>query len=134
MIYAMAAMVLLTTLVGCVAVKSRFASVKNKQLSIKYFQLMEGQEVPELVAKSTRSFNNQFELPVLFYVACTLIVSLGIQSQVSEMFAWGFVVSRYVHAYIHLTYNNVQHRLLSFWAGFVFILALWLYLLTQSAI
>ncbi|WP_448567118.1 MAPEG family protein [Thalassotalea ganghwensis] len=131
MIYAMAAMVLLTTLVGIVTVKARFASVKRKQVSVKYFQLMEGQEVPELVAKSTRSFNNQFELPVLFYVVCTLFVSLGIESQFALIVSWVFVASRYLHAYIHLTYNNVLHRLWSFWVGFACTLILWVALLVN---
>ncbi|GAA5138078.1 MAPEG family protein [Thalassotalea piscium] len=133
MLYPMAAMVLLLVLVGLVAVKARFGSVKRGEVSAKYFRLMEGKSVPDVITKSTRSFNNQFELPVLFYVVCTLYISLGINSDIGVAFAWAFVVSRYIHAYIHLSYNYVIHRMLSFWAGFICVLVLWINLLIQQS-
>ncbi|MGB1199074.1 MAG: MAPEG family protein [Thalassotalea sp.] len=132
MLYPMAAMVLLIVLVGAVTVKARFASVKRGEVRAKYFRLMGGQEVPEFITKSTRNFNNQFELPVLFYVACTLYISLGIDSDIAAVFAWVFVASRYVHSYVHLTYNHVLHRMLSFWVGFMCVIGLWVNLLIQQ--
>lgn len=133
MLYPMAVMVLLIVLVGLVAVKARFGSVKRGEVSPKYFRLMEAENVPDSITKSTRNFNNQFELPVLFYVACTLYISLGIDSTVGVAFAWAFVFFRYVHAYIHLTYNYTIHRMLSFWAGFICVIGLWVNLLIQQS-
>lgn len=118
-------MVLLTFIVGCIAVKVRFASVKNGSVNAKYYQLMNGDNIPEIVTKTTRNLNNQFEVPVLFYVVCTLFISLNIISDVAVVLAWLFVISRIVHSYIHLTYNYVIHRMLSFWAGLMFVMALW---------
>jgi hypothetical protein len=121
-------MVLLTFVVGFITVKVRFASVKSGEVSAKYFKLMDGGNVPEIVTKTSRNFNNQFEVPVLFYVVCCLYISLGIESDVAVVFSWLFVVSRMVHSYIHLKYNYIIHSMLSFLAGLMFVLGLWLIL------
>lgn len=127
----MAAMVLLTTIVGFIAVKVRFASVKSGEMNGKYFRLMQGYDVPNNVIQSTRNFNNQFEVPVLFYVVCTLYVSLHIENLLAIGLAWCFVGFRYIHAYIHLTYNKIIHRMLAFWLAIIMVLALWVNLLVH---
>lgn len=125
MLYPMATMVLLTLIVGIVAIKNRVACVRNKEVSIRYFKLMQGDDIPEAVIKSTRCFNNQFEIPVLFYVACTLHISLHVDSISGVILAWLFVGLRYLHAFIHLTYNHILHRILSFWSAFICVVVLW---------
>jgi len=132
LLYPMALMVLLSLIVGVVAVKSRFASVKQGQVKPKYFKLMSGQQVPEIITKTTRNFNNQFEIPVLFYVVCTLYISLDVTSLFAVILAWLFVAFRYLHSYIHLTYNHLLHRMIAFWLAFVCVIALWVNLLVQQ--
>lgn len=132
LIYPMFSMVLLTLVVACLAVKARVASVKNKTVGVKFFRLMEGQEVPELITKTTRNFNNQFEVPTLFYVVCTLYICMGINSFTALIFAWLFVILRVVHSYIHLTYNHVLHRMAAFWLSLMCVLSLWINLLLQK--
>ena len=129
MLYPMILMVFLTFIVGLITMKYRIASVKSGAVSLKYFKLMEGEEVPEIITKTTRCFNNMFEVPVLFYASCTLYISLGIDSQVGLVFAWIFVLMRYVQAYVHLSYNHLIHRMLSFWIGFFSTIGLWINLL-----
>jgi len=94
--------------------------------------LMQGQEVPDIITKSTRNFNNQFEIPVLFYVVCTLYISLNIESLLAIVLAWGFVVLRFIHAYIHLTYNHILHRMSVFWLAFLSVMAMWINLLVLT--
>ncbi|WP_440873971.1 MAPEG family protein [Thalassotalea sp. PLHSN55] len=125
MIFAMALLVLLTFVIALITVSARFASVKNGTVKARYFRLMQGQEVPEFITKSGRNFNNQFEVPTLFYVVCCLYISLGLETQFSTIIAWLFVILRIIHSYIHLTYNHVIHRLLVFVAGFLCIIILW---------
>ena len=134
MLYPMFLMVLLTFLVGFFAVKARFSSVKKGKVSIKYFQLMDGKGIPETLTKTTRNFNNQFEVPVLFYVVCCLYISLSIESSFALICAWIFVLLRGVHAYIHLTYNNIIHRMLAFWAGIIFVMILWGNLIVEHSL
>ncbi len=131
MLYPMALMVLLTFIVGLVTLKTRFASVRSGDVRIKYFKLMQGQEVPDGVIATTRSFNNMFEVPVLFYVACTLYISLGVEGLPGLVFAWLFVALRYVQAFVHLTYNHLLHRMLAFWMSFICALLLWVNLVLQ---
>ena len=129
MLKAMFMMVLLTFIVGIITVTVRIKNVKKGKMSHKYFRLMQGEILPDLVTKTTRNFNNQFELPVLFYIVCTLFISLKIQSEFALYAAIIFVISRYLHAVIHISYNNVMHRMISFFIGFICILAMWVNLL-----
>lgn len=132
LLYPMFSMVLLTFIVACIAVKVRIASVKGKSVSAKYFRLMDGQNVPENITKTTRNFNNQFEIPTLFYVVCSLYVCLGINSIIALTFAWMFVFLRVTHAYIHLIYNHILHRMATFWLSFMCVMVLWINLLLQK--
>ncbi len=88
--------------------------------------------LPEIVTKTTRCFNNQFEIPVLFYVACTLYISLGIESLAGVILAWLFVALRCMHAYIHLSYNHIIHRMLVFLLAFISVIILWLNLVANQ--
>ena len=127
----MAVMVLLTLLVG-LAAGARFSGVRSGDIRFKYFKLMQGQEVPERVIVTTRCFNNMFEVPVLFYVAGTLSITLGAEGLPELVWAWLFVALRFVQALIHLTSNHFLHRMLAFWVSFLCILLLWVNLLLQQ--
>ena len=125
MLYPMFIMVLLTATVGVIAVTSRIRSVTSGAVKIKYYRAMQGQDVSERITTTTRCFNNMFEVPVLFYVVCTLYISLQATSLFALILAWLFVVFRCVQAFIHLTHNNVLHRMVTFWLAFVCVLLLW---------
>jgi hypothetical protein len=118
-------MVLLTFIVGTITIRARFASVKRGDVKARYYKLMAGQNVPDKIIQTTRNFNNQFEVPLLFYVVGTLYIAMGIESTFALYCAWLFVVFRVIHAYIHLSYNYVLHRLLAFWIALCCVLALW---------
>lgn len=129
MIYAMFAMVLLTFVVGVIVLAVRVQSVRRGDVKIKYYRALNSQDVPEFITTSARCYNNMFEMPMLFYVACSLFVALSIESAVALVLAWVFVGFRVAQAIVHLTYNNVVHRMLMFWGGVFSVLALWLVLL-----
>jgi len=61
-------------------------------------------------AAASDNFSNQFELPVLFYAAVAIAVSLLMTDLLLVTLAWAFVGLRVIHAFIHLTYNDVLHR------------------------
>lgn len=132
LIFPMFAMVVLTFIIGGIAVKARFTSVTSGAVRLRYYKLMQGDDAPEFVIKTTRCFNNQFEAPVLFYVVCTLYVSLGIESVVGVAFAWAFVLLRAAHAYVHLSYNRVVHRMVVYWAALMCVVVLWINLIIHQ--
>lgn len=67
---------------------------------------------------------NQFEVPVLFYVLCILLFMLNAVSGLSLSIACLFVLSRFVHAYIHTGSNYVPVRRRIFMFSTVLILVM----------
>ena len=84
----------------------------------------------ELAGRATQignCFSNQFELPVLFYVLIALALPLRHADLVIVLMSWVFVVTRFVHAGIFVTSNDVQQRSLAWFAGVLVLLAMWVY-------
>ncbi|MEJ2535302.1 MAG: MAPEG family protein [Gammaproteobacteria bacterium] len=77
-------------------------------------------------AASSDNFSNQFEMPVLFYTAVVLAVTLLVQDLLLVMLAWIYVGLRVIHAAIHLSYNDVLHRFYAFVLSAFVLLAIWL--------
>jgi hypothetical protein len=131
MIYPVFIMVLLTLVIGVIAFFTRVNSVKSHQIKPQAYKLMNAESYPESVIKTTRCFNNQFEVPVLFYVGCLSYLILNVSSNIGLYFAWAFVSLRVVHAYIHLTYNHLLHRIIAFWSAIFMVIGLWLVLMLE---
>lgn len=81
---------------------------------------------PEPSATVARSLINQFELPVLFFIVCTLLYLTAGVNHIVLAIAWLFVLSRFAHAYVHVTSNRLRMRQRLFVAGFVLDSVLWL--------
>jgi hypothetical protein len=83
---------------------------------------------PPRVTQVANAFHNQLELPILFYVAILLVLAIHTADTVFILLAWIFVVSRLVHAFIHVTSNNIRHRLVTFAAGIIALVIMWIIL------
>lgn len=79
---------------------------------------------PEDVVKVSNNIANQFEVPVLFYVLCLVANSINITGIVVVVLAWLFVLSRYAHAYVHISSNYVPFRMRLFLAGCFILIAM----------
>jgi hypothetical protein len=85
---------------------------------------------PERARLASNAVDNQFQLPVLFYVACLIAISFG--ATVFEVaLAALFVLSRYVHAFIHITSNHVVRRFQAYAVGFAVLCVFWADLLVR---
>jgi hypothetical protein len=82
---------------------------------------------PERATQIGNCFSNQFELPLLFYILVALALPLRHADLVIVLLSWVFVVTRFAHAGIFVTTNNVQQRSLAWFAGVLVLLAMWLY-------
>ena len=82
---------------------------------------------PERVTQIGNSFRNQFEVPVLFYALIALALPLRRADLFIVLMSWVFVVTRFAHAGIFVTSNNVQQRSLAWFAGVLVLLAMWIY-------
>tara|TARA_B000000557_G_scaffold146007_1_gene118465 strand:+ start:1919 stop:2332 length:414 start_codon:yes stop_codon:yes gene_type:complete len=92
-------------------------AVKSKSLKMSYFKVYNG-KVPDYVAVSRQTLKNQFELPMLFYFLISIILYFDQVFLIDLFFAWLFVISRYLHAYIRLSSNKIKHRSITFQIGF----------------
>jgi hypothetical protein len=72
-------------------------------------------------------FKNQFELPLLFYILIALALPLRHADLVIVLLSWVFVVTRFAHAGIFVTSNDLNQRSLAWFAGVLVLLAMWLY-------
>jgi hypothetical protein len=79
----------------------------------------------------SNNFDNQFQLPVLFFVAALAVLALGLVGWAEVILAWLFVATRYVHAAIHVTDNNVQRRFAAYSAGLAVLALMWLWLVLR---
>ncbi|MHA6298818.1 MAPEG family protein [Devosia sp. CAU 1758] len=76
----------------------------------------------------SNSFDNQFQLPVLFFVAALLLLQLDLVGWVDVTLAWLFVALRLAHALIHVTTNRVYRRFVAYTAGLAVLTLFWLWL------
>jgi hypothetical protein len=81
---------------------------------------------PKQATQLANCLKNQFEFPVLFYAVVALALPLRLADFLFVLLAWVFVVTRYVHAGVFVTSNNVKSRSLAFFAGVLVLLAMWI--------
>jgi hypothetical protein len=72
-------------------------------------------------------FKNQFELPLLFYTLITLALPLRHADLFIVLMSWVFVVTRFAHAGIFVTSNDLNRRSLVWFAGVLVLFAMWIY-------
>jgi hypothetical protein len=104
---------------------SRVASVRRGETKIRDIAL--GQpHWPERITKVGNSYNNQFQLPMLFYVVVILAYTLHAADLMFVVLSWVFVATRFGHAYIHVTSNRVGRRFNAFAGGFAVLVVMWI--------
>jgi hypothetical protein len=124
----MGALVFLTFTVLLLVPLRRFRAGRAGHVSTDDFEFGESAAVPGDVAIPSRNLMNLLELPMLFYVAALMHYVTGKVDPMVLGIAWTYVALRAIHSLIHITYNNVVHRLMvftlsnfvlgAFWVGF----------------
>ncbi|WP_111640523.1 MAPEG family protein [Marinimicrobium alkaliphilum] len=128
MIYPMITLIALTCAIAFYLLALRITAVRQGKISIGYFRVYSGDTPPIRQEQAARHYSNLFEVPLLFYITCVTAMTLGIHSGPLLALAWAFVAARLVHSAIHLTYNNVIHRLFAFLTGNLILLTMWVLL------
>jgi len=117
--------VALTFVVLFMTARSRIAAYKARQVNVAEVAV-NPTAWPVHVQQISNCYNNQFQLPVLFYVLTILAIVTRHADLIFVVLAWLFVISRIVHAYIHCTSNHMRHRFNAFAVGFFILLAMWI--------
>jgi len=106
--------------------RTRIAEMKSKQIHPQKIRTRaKSKELLTGSAPASDNYSNLFELPVLFYTAILLTLILMVQDGILVILAWAFVSSRYLHSFIHVTYNQVMHRFSVFLFSSFVLLAFW---------
>ena len=134
LIYPMFAMVVLTAFVLRRMFLSRVRAVREGRLATAYFATYQGAVEPEYAVKPARHFSNLFEAPVLFYVACVAAMAAQAVTLPLVVLAWGYVLARLVHSYVHLGANRTGNRIKAYFASWLVLGALWLTLVATVAL
>ena len=82
---------------------------------------------PERATQIGNCYSNQFEIPVLFYVLIAIALPLRHADLVIVLLSWVFVVTRFVHAGIFVSSNDLGQRSMAWFAGVLVLFAMWLY-------
>jgi hypothetical protein len=133
LVYPMLALVLLTGGVLIVLFRSRVRMVREGLAPVSYFRVFQGSPEPEFAAKPARHFTNLFEAPTLFYAACLTAMVAGVAGTAVVALAWGYVAMRYLHAYIHLGSNRVRYRMRAYFASWLLLVVMWIYVAASVA-
>lgn len=119
------AQVLLVYIVYVVMGRRRYGAVRSGEAKAGQFKTRTTEPASSVTVANNLS--NQFELPMLFYVLClALHVTNGI-NYLTLALMWIFVISRYAHAWVHLTGNNLLLRRRIFFFGAAVLLLAWIW-------
>jgi hypothetical protein len=80
---------------------------------------------PARATQLANCFQNQLELPILFYILTILAWITRHADLLFVILAWVFVVLRLAHAFEHVTANAVRRRGAIYGAGMVLLLVMW---------
>ena len=103
----------------------RFRALRGREVKLGDIAL--GQiNWPPYAQQAGNAYNNQFQLPVLYYV---LVILAYIFKQADLLFvimSWIFVVTRILHAFVHVSSNNLRARFTMFLIGAIVLLIMWI--------
>jgi hypothetical protein len=105
--------------------RSRLAVLRAKEVRIGQVAL--GQRVwPQRVQQVSNAYQNQLEIPLLFYVLVVLAILTRKADLAFVALSWTFVASRLAHAFVHTTSNRLQHRFMAFLVGVLILMLMWI--------
>jgi len=91
---------------------SRFISLKTGKIDIT--ELRKTGKWPGRLGIMSDSYDNQFQVPQLFYFICIVLTLMGEVNSLNVGLAWVFVATRLFHMIWHNTKNVIVVRFLNF--------------------
>jgi len=120
-----AVLVSLTYIVSLSLVFYRFYLVRTGGVHPGYFKLNKGGKPPKRHDTLEHNYSNLFEVPILFYAIVAIAIATQHIDETLVVLAWVFVGFRIAHTLIHVSYNNILHRLTVFFAAYVAVGIMW---------
>lgn len=118
-------LVLMTFVIGILLASTRGSALTSGTIRPEDISLRQP-NWPKPALQAGYSFQNQFELPVLFYVLTILAIIAKHADFLFVVMAWIFVLTRIAHAFVHVTSNNIRARGPLFGIGAIVLMLMWL--------
>jgi hypothetical protein len=128
-----AAMVALTALVWVKLYWDRIGEMRERRIDAQELATARAAAGRLQRPEAADNFRNLFEVPVLFYVLCIVLVLTGGSTPGFLAAAWAYVALRALHSLIHVTYNRVMHRFLVYVASTLLLFGMWVAFLARIA-
>ena len=119
------ALVLLTAIVWVRLYMERLGEIRRRRIDPQSLATSAQAAQALQRVQASDNFRNLFEVPVLFYALCAVLASAQHIPLFFVVGAWLYVALRYVHSFIHLTYNRVTHRFAVYVLSTTVLLVLW---------
>jgi hypothetical protein len=119
------ALVLLTGFVWLRLGSDRLGEMRSRRIHPQ--QVATSKQMNETMqnVQSADHFRNLFEVPVMFYALCAFLAITKLTTLLLLACAWGYVVLRAAHTYVHLTSNKVVRRFQVFVASTIVLYVMW---------
>ena len=121
---------LLTMVLGVILGLVRRNALKTGKARVRDV-VLDTRQWPENVRKLSNNFDNQFQLPMLWYSGVAFTLILGLADTVTAVLSWAFLASRLAHSYVHIGRNILVQRFFVFVLGAVTLSLYWLWLALQ---
>jgi hypothetical protein len=118
--------VILTTIVGISTLRGRYDAVRSGKTKLRDIAV-DASAWPEEVRKLGNNFDNQFQVPMVWYGCSALLVSTGLYDGISVALSWSFLATRLLHSYVHAGTNHIPLRMRVFLAGYTLVILMWLW-------
>ncbi|MDX1678977.1 MAPEG family protein [Arsukibacterium sp.] len=128
------AQVLLTSVVMIIMGRRRIQAAKTKEISMSAFRTMDLTGASEQVIATSRNFDNQFQMPMLYLFSVLFCLQFGLVDLTFVIMGTVFVALRYWHTVVHIGSNNVRLRFRVFLLGCLALWLIWIRLLVLAFI
>lgn len=105
---------------------TRLAALRGRKVHPKDVSLRQA-AWPDKAMQIANSYQNQLEAPILFYVLVSLVAKTVGADVFIITLSWLFVLTRFVHAYVHTGSNHLLWRFIWFGAGASILFLMWAY-------
>ncbi len=102
---------------------ARARAVRRGVDAYEAYELADGEDL--FAGRVSANLRNQFEAPLLFYVAVILLIVLEADGLAAVTLAWVFVAGRLAHTGVQVLSANVRLRGLVFTVNFSALLGMW---------
>ena len=121
------------TYLGLRMFRQRIKAVSQGEMNGKFFKSYDEKfKVPQEIQILSRHFDNQFQIPMLYFVTVLFALQMQVTHWGMILSAWIFLFSRLCHSYVHLGSNKVLLRAKSYFFGVIVLIIMWVQVLAGS--